>query len=60
MKWQSKQRPRLQAWLQGAGDVVALAKRPGGPLAAGFDHYETEDYFKCFLLQGASFAGLDN
>jgi len=65
-KWQKKQRPRLQRWLDSAVTVVRDAKRAeryaAAPFGAGDDEdiaLEMEDYFKCFLLQGAVYRGLD-
>ena len=65
-KWQKKQRPRLQRWLDSAVIVVRDCKRaeryatqPFGAGDAQDVALETEDYFKCFLLQGAVYRGLD-
>ena len=65
-KWQRKQRPRLQRWLDSAVIVVRDCKRaeryatqPFGAGDAEDIALETEDYFKCFLLQGAVYRGLD-
>ena len=65
-KWQKKQRSRLQRWLDSAVTVVRDAKRAeryaAAPFGSGDDEdiaLETEDYFKCFLLQGAVYRGLD-
>ena len=61
-----KQRPRLQRWLDSAVIVVRDCKRaeryatqPFGAGDAEDIALETEDYFKCFLLQGAVYRGLD-
>ncbi len=65
-KWQKKQRPRLQRWLDSAVIVVRDCKRAERyatqPFGSGDNEdiaLETEDYFKCFLLQGAVYRGLD-
>ena len=85
-KWQRKQRPRLQRWLDSAvrvgvetdshvprrtfdsTQVIVVrdckraeryATQPFGAGDAEDIALETEDYFKCFLLQGAVYRGLD-
>ena len=64
MKWQGKQQPKLDAWLATAVDLVVkikqtdVVKRSKFSFCGGFDHYEIEDYLKCFLLQGAFFTGI--
>ena len=64
MKWQLKQRPKLDDWLATAVDLVVkikqtdVVKRSKFSFCGGFDHYEIEDYLKCFLLQGAFFTGI--
>ena len=76
-KWQRKQRPRLQRWLDSAVIVVRDCKRAERyatqPFGAGDAEdiardiailhksmrRRREDYFKCFLLQGAVYRGLD-
>ncbi|KAH8045103.1 hypothetical protein JL720_16817 [Aureococcus anophagefferens] len=64
MKWQLKQRPKLDDWLATAVDLVVkikqtdVVKRSKFAFCGGFDHYEIEDCLKCFLLQGAFFTGI--
>lgn len=68
-KWQAKQLPVLDAWLTAAIAVVAKVKA-GDPLqdndatgskfsfVSNFSRLDLEDSLKCFLLQGAFFAGV--
>ncbi|KAH8057477.1 hypothetical protein JL721_9726 [Aureococcus anophagefferens] len=50
MKWQLKQRPKLDDWLATAVDLVVkikqtdVVKRSKFSFCGGFDHYEIEDY----------------
>lgn len=68
-KWQAKQLPVLDAWLAAAIAVVAKVKA-GDTLhesdtsgskfsfVSNFNRIDLEDSLKCFLLQGAFFAGV--
>mmetsp|Transcript_10265 Transcript_10265/g.36294 ORF Transcript_10265/g.36294 Transcript_10265/m.36294 type:complete len:558 (+) Transcript_10265:162-1835(+) len=64
LKWQKKQLGQLDDWLTSAIDLVIKIKerqtstKPKFSFCGGFDHVEIEDFFKCFLLQGAFFTGV--
>ena len=65
MKWQKKQLSKLDIWVASAVNLVVkikqtdVVKRSKFSFCGGFDHYEIEDYFKCFCLQGAFFTGIE-